>query len=306
MMMASDLIDVRDREIIGTRVFDAPCALVWRAFTDPDHLKHWWGPNGFTNTFHEFDFRPGGAWRFIMHGPDGTDYKNDNLFVEIVFLERIVFDHVSYPKHRATILFEDVGGETKLIFRMVFESSDDFESVKPYAVPGLEQNLEKLALHLPTIDPLRRELTIKRTFDAPRDVVWKAWTDSKQLAVWWGPHGFTNPVCEIDVRPGGAIYIVMRAPDGTDYPMRGVFREVVSPERLVFINFPVDDMDNPLIDGLTTVMLTERGRKTEMILHTRGIGLVPHAEFMITGMGEGWSQSIDRLAELVGSARRLK
>jgi uncharacterized protein YndB with AHSA1/START domain len=298
-MAASDSIDLRDREIVSMRVFDAPRELVWRAFTDAEHLQHWWGPKGFTNTFDEFDFRPGGAWRFVMHSPDGTDFKNENVFVEIAFLERIVFDHLSAPKFRVTALFEDQGGKTRLTFRQLFESAEVCESVKPYAVPGLEQNLDKLAAHLPAIDPMRRELTIKRTFAAPRALVFKAWTDPKRLAVWWGPRGFTNPVCEIDLRIGGAIYIVMRAPDGTDYPMRGVFREVVEPERLVFTNFPVDAHDQPLIDGLTTVTFVERNGKTEMTLHTRAIGLVPGAGYMITGMGEGWSQSIDRLADLL-------
>ena len=69
MMAENDAIEVHGREVTATRIFDAPRALVWRAFTDPDHLKHWWGPNGFTCTFHEFDLRPGGAWHFIMHGP---------------------------------------------------------------------------------------------------------------------------------------------------------------------------------------------------------------------------------------------
>jgi uncharacterized protein YndB with AHSA1/START domain len=199
--------------------------------------------------------------------------------------------------------FEDLGQKTKFTFRQEFETKDVFERIKPISTPGLEQNLDKLAAHLPAIDPLRRELTIRRTFDAPRALVWRAWTDPKCVAAWWGPHGFTNPVCEVDARPGGAIYIVMRAPDGTDYPMRGVFHEIVAPERLVFTNFPVNAEDRQLIDGLTTVTFTERDGKTEMILYTRAIGLVPAASFMITGMGEGWGQSIERLTEFLASTK---
>jgi uncharacterized protein YndB with AHSA1/START domain len=242
-------------------------------------------------------------WRFVMRGPDGTDYGNENIFVEIAFLERIVFDHLSHPKFRVTASFEDLGGKTKLTFRQLFESAEVCESVKPYAVPGLEQNLDRLAAHLPSIDPSRRELTIKRTFDAPRALVFRAWTDPKHLAQWWGPHGFTNSVCEVDARPGGALYILMRAPDGTDYPMRGIFRQVVAPERLVFTNFPVDAHDHPMLDGLTTVTFTEHDGKTEMTLQTRAIGLVPAAKYMITGMAEGWGQSIERLTELLASTK---
>src|ERR1700733_2730137 len=85
------------------------------------------------------------------------------------------------------------------------------------------------------------EVTITRVFDAPRDLVFAAWTDAKHLAKWWGPHHFTNPVCELDVRVGGAIRIDMRGPQGTVYPMTGVFHEIVPPERLVFTSTPLDE-----------------------------------------------------------------
>lgn len=144
-----------------------------------------------------------------------------------------------------------------------------------------------------------RELTITRTFNAPRALVWKAWTDPVHLAVWWGPHGFTNPVCKVDARPGGAILIVMRAPDGAEYPMRGVIQEIVEPERIVFSNRAVDDKDNPIIDGLTTVTFTERDGKTEMTLHTIATALAPRAIQMIAGMEAGWTQSFERLAHML-------
>ena len=79
-----------------------------------------------------------------------------------------------------------------------------------------------------------KEMVLTREFDVPRDLVFKAWTDPKQMAKWWGPRGFTNPVCEMDVRMGGRIRIDMHGPDGTDYPMTGRFDEVVAPERLIF------------------------------------------------------------------------
>jgi uncharacterized protein YndB with AHSA1/START domain len=150
-MAANDLEDVHKREIVTTRIFNAPPALVWEAWSEPEHLIHWWGPNGFTNTFHEFDFRPGGFWRFIMHGPDGRNYENENLFVEIIKHERIVFDHVSQPKFRATASFEDLNGATRVTFRQIFESINVYESVKPYAVPGAAENLDRLGAHLVTM-----------------------------------------------------------------------------------------------------------------------------------------------------------
>ena len=145
----------------------------------------------------------------------------------------------------------------------------------------------------------QRELTITRIFDAPCELVFKAWTDPKHVAQWWGPRGFTNPVCEMDLRPGGSFRIVMRAPDGVDHPMTGVFREIVEPERLVFTNVALGEKGNPVLEGLTTVTFAEHGGKTKLTLQTSAVGLVAEAAPMLEGMEEGWTQSMDRLAQHV-------
>lgn len=140
--------DTSDRLLVATRVLNAPRELVFQLWTKAEHLAQWWGPKGFTNTFHEFDFRPGGAWRFVMHGLDGVDYKNESVFVEIVRPERIVFDHVNGPKFRATITFDDLDGKTRLTWRMLFRTVAEYTSVKDRAPEGLEQNLDRLAAQL--------------------------------------------------------------------------------------------------------------------------------------------------------------
>jgi uncharacterized protein YndB with AHSA1/START domain len=144
-----------------------------------------------------------------------------------------------------------------------------------------------------------REITITRMFGAPRAVVFRAWTDAGQLAQWWAPKGFTNPVCEIDVRVGGAIRIHMRSPDGNIYPMKGEFCEIVSPERLVFTNIAVDAAGHPIIEGLTTVTFAEKGGKTTMTLHTRGRAVVDYAVGYLNGMEAGWTGSINKLETLL-------
>lgn len=138
-------------EIVNTRVLNAPLAVVFKAYTDPDHLAHWWGPQGFTNTFQEFDLRPGGAWRFVMHGPDGVDYKNKIVFVEVVKPERIVFDHVSGPVFQVTITFAEQAGKTRVTFRQLFESAAAYDSVKAYAGAANEQNFDRLEAYLATM-----------------------------------------------------------------------------------------------------------------------------------------------------------
>jgi len=150
--------------------------------------------------------------------------------------------------------------------------------------------------------PTDREVVITRVFNAPRSVVFKAWTDPKHVAQWWGPHGFTNPVCELDVRPGGAIRIHMRGPDGTVYPMTGVNQEIVEPERLVFTAAALDEKGNPLFEVLNTVIFSEQGGKTKLTLQARVVKLTAGAAPYLSGMEAGWTQSLERLEAYVAKA----
>ena len=155
----------------------------------------------------------------------------------------------------------------------------------------------------PATEPAERELVITRIFDAPRELVWKAWTDPKRLARWWGPNGFTNPVCELDVRPGGAIRIDMTGPDGVLYPIRGVFHEIVEPERLVFTTSAFEDGEgNPQLEVLNTVIFAELGGKTKLALKAVVVKSAPEVAGALAGMEEGWSQSLGRLAEELAKA----
>lgn len=142
-------------------------------------------------------------------------------------------------------------------------------------------------------------VVITRVFDAPRALVWRAWTEPEMLAQWFGPRGFTSSVPELDLRVGGKLRIVMHGPDGNDYPAACEFREIVASERLVFVNNAVDKDGKVLLEGLTTVTFAEQGGKTTMTLHTHAVGRVPAAKQMLAGMEAGWTQSIDKLGELV-------
>jgi len=149
-----------------------------------------------------------------------------------------------------------------------------------------------------------RTVVITRVFDAPRELVFKAWTDPVHLARWWGPKGFTNPICEVDLRVGGALRIVMRAPDGAEHPMTGVFREIDPPARLVFDNVAIDREDKVLLEGLTMVTFAEHGTGgTKLTVESRAVARVDYAWRMLEGMETGWTQSIDRLGEHVGAMR---
>jgi uncharacterized protein YndB with AHSA1/START domain len=145
--------DLAARELKITRTLNAPVSLVWEVWTKPEHIKNWWGPNGFTNTIHLMEVKPKGEWEFIMHGPDGTDYKNKNVFMEVVQHKKIVYDHVTAPIHRATITFEEQGSKTILTFQMVFETAEVKEQiVKTFkADSGLQQTVTHLEEYLSAI-----------------------------------------------------------------------------------------------------------------------------------------------------------
>ena len=145
-------LDSDPRSIVGSRVFDAPRDLVFAAFTDPKHLAQWWGPEGFTTTTHSFEFRAGGVWRFVMHGPDGRDYQNRITYDEIVPPERISYRHgggddVEPVQFKTTVSFEDLGGKTRLTWRGQFPSAEERARViKDYgADKGLAETMARLA-----------------------------------------------------------------------------------------------------------------------------------------------------------------
>jgi uncharacterized protein YndB with AHSA1/START domain len=153
-----------------------------------------------------------------------------------------------------------------------------------------------------SIDP--RELVISRIIDASCERVFKAWTDPRQLALWWGPHGMATPVCEMDLRPGGIFRTVMRAPDGTEYPTRGVFLEVVPPERLVFTD-AFEPGFQPATEPFVTAIVTfddldDRARHTVRALHKSVADCERHQQM---GFHQGWSESLDRLSSFLATTR---
>jgi len=136
--------NVGENVVINSRKFYFPRELVFKAWTTSEQLARWWGPKGFTNTFHEFDFMPGGHWRFVMHGPNGVDYPNHSTFEEIVPLERIVIRHLNNPEFLLTATFEEIDGRTKVTWRQQFMKWAAFEQAKSYLIEANEQNFDRL------------------------------------------------------------------------------------------------------------------------------------------------------------------
>jgi uncharacterized protein YndB with AHSA1/START domain len=157
----------------------------------------------------------------------------------------------------------------------------------------------------------KKEMTLVRVFNVPRERVWQAWTDEKLVARWWGPNGVTNPVCEVDARAGGAIHIVMLAGDelgnlkGSRWPMKGAFREVVAPERFVFTSGALadDNAASPFLETLNAVTFAEEKGGTKMTVAIRVTKTTPEAEGPLSGMEAGWNQQLDKLGKFLSGSR---
>jgi len=309
-----------DREIVIKRVLNAPREMVWAVWTDPKHVKHWWGPNGFTNTIHEMSVKPGGVWRFIMHGPDGTNYPNKIVFNTVKEPELLEYDHGEDddgPVHfKVRVTFEAQGKQTLLTMYSIFPTAAarDFV-VKEYgAIEGGNQtinHLEEYLKKMPTDTTGDKPFIITRTFDAPRDLVWKAWTERDRLVQWFGPKGLTMPYAKLDFRPGGMLHYRMETPDGKVMWGKFVYREIEKPSRLVWVNSFSDEnaglTSHPFssdpwpLEMLTTVTFTEQAGKT-----TVNIEWIPvnptEAERQtfyknFAGMNMGWGGTFEQLTD---------
>ncbi|HTG65593.1 MAG TPA: SRPBCC family protein [Flavobacterium sp.] len=144
-MITAILNTTPDCEIVSSRVVNFPIQLVFRAWSEPEHLKKWWGPDGFTNTFHEFDFRVGGKWSFIMHGPEKGNYPNECEFIKIEKPALIAWKRHSKPLFQVLITFEEIDiDKTKIVFKQLFETAKECNKLKPFVIDKNEENFDRL------------------------------------------------------------------------------------------------------------------------------------------------------------------
>jgi uncharacterized protein YndB with AHSA1/START domain len=312
-------VDTADREMVITRLIAAPQELVFEAWTDPAHLAAWWGPNGFTTTTSVFNIRPGGVWRFVMHGPDGRDYENRITYEEVVWPERLVYRHDDGDdggpvRFTTTVTFVPEDGKTRVTLRALFPTAADRDRVvkEHNAIEGGKQTLARLDQYVSE----RRDddFVVTRVFDAPRDLVWKAWTEPECLAAWWGPKGCTIRVVKVDLRPGGVFHYAMAYKPGQEMWGRFAYRDVVPPERLVYVSSFSDAnvgltrapfKDTFPLQILNTLTLAEESGKTTLTL--RGQPLYATAEEratfidMFPSMQQGFGGTFDQLEAYLAS-----
>lgn len=315
--MSKTTATVDGRELIVTRTFLAPRELVYKAWTDPKHLPQWWGPKQFTTTVQEIDVRPGGVWRYVMHGPDGTDYDNKITFLEIEHPERLVYAHgdgVEDEQFRVIVTFEQQDKATQLTMRMQFKTAEELErTIREFgAVEGAQSTLARLGDELPkiTLTGVDGQVFIMdRIFDAPRELVFKAFSEADHLTKWWGPRGWTLTVCNMDFRPGGSWHYCMTCIDknqgdfyGFEAWGKAVYREIIEGEKIVYLDYFADAEGNEseeLPAGEITLDFVEYEGKTRVISRANYGSAEALKTVIDMGMEQGATETWDRLAELL-------
>ena len=256
-MATGSSVAAPERTLVTSRIFDAPRELVYRAWTDPKQLAKWFPPEGFSSPRCEVDPRPGGLFRVDMKAPDGPPlegkvFPGPGVFREVVPNERLVFTMEpeiepgqSMPMVLMTVRFEDhAGRKTKLTIEQTLPTVADFETMAKQGMKqGINESLGKLAGVLSGNSTDRgvsvsdRTLTLVRVFEAPRDLVWTAYTDPTHITKWMFANDWESPSAQVELRAGGKVSIGMRPADHSEegFLFEGTYREVVKPERLVLL-----------------------------------------------------------------------
>jgi uncharacterized protein YndB with AHSA1/START domain len=302
-------------EIRIVRVYDAPVGVVWDAWTDPAQVAQWWGPRGFTLTTHSKDLRPGGTWRYTMHGPDGVDYPNVTRYHEVVQNQRLVYDHGgsddSPPMFRVTVEFQETRGKTRMEMCMTLATAEAAREARVFIKKaGGDATWDRLAEYLEKGSSGKERFVINRSFGVTPQRMFELWTNPSYLSKWLPPTGFDMQVIQSDVKPGGSLLFVMTG--GGDAKMYGRFNyiRIDAPEHLVYVQQFCDAQGkvsrHPKAPTWPETMLTsvefaaEEPNRTRVTVTFEPSGNV-NAEELETfvkgraGMTLGWTGSFDKL-----------
>ena len=244
-----------DADLVLSRVLEAPRKLVWSLWTDPVHLARSWGPAGFTVKVAKLDLRVGGVLHYTQTPPGGQPLWGKFTYDEIQPTERLVFrssfsneggETVCNPWNAAwpleiqnTLTLTESEGKTTLTLvgrphNASAESVAVFAENKANVQKGFTGTFAQLEAYVAQALVADRALSVRRTFDAPRQLVWKAWTDPVQIQKWWGPQHFTCPGATIDLKIGGTYLLGMKGPDGQEFWGTGEYKQIILNQKLVY------------------------------------------------------------------------
>jgi len=305
-----------------TRTFDAPRGLVWKAWTDPALIVRWWGPKGFTTPVAKSDFRVGGRYLYCMRAPDGKEIWSTGVFREIVHLQKTVATDSfadengnvvpasyygmegEFPLElQASATFSDQKGRTKFVLR---HGGFPPGEITKMTIAGWNEMFDKLETFLKeeranwektllTAEPGKQEATIIRVFDAPREKVFRAYTNPELRAKWWAPRRLSIDIEKMEAKAGGSWRMVNRDKDGNEFWFHGVYHEV-SPTRIVY-TFEFEGMPEHVMLGIAS--LEDMDGKTKVTEKTIFESVDERDAMLKYDMEEGGREVMDRLAELI-------
>jgi uncharacterized protein YndB with AHSA1/START domain len=313
--LAKTILPMDKPQIITTRVLNAPRDLVWKILTSPDHIKHFWGPDGFTNTIKHMDVRVGGQWLFTMHGPDGKDWPNRIIYKTVTEPSYLAFDHdggeddVSGHRFLGELELFEEGGKTRIELRMTEATLEARDAVAQFAVAGGQQNLERLAAYIaPLVDPLNK-FEIEREFAVSQQRLFEACSKIEHLKQWMAPAGMTTIKATQDFKPGGHYHYGLATADGSEMWGMVHYKEITPHNRLVYAQNFSDAAGNvtahPMAPTWPREMLTlfdfiSQG-PSQTKLRITWINAQASDEEAATfasahaGMAQGWTGSLDNL-----------
>lgn len=307
----------KPNEIHFTRIYQAPVALVWEAWTDPKKAAKWWGPRGFTITTHSKDLRAGGHWSYTMHGPDGTNYPNKTIYHEVVPQTRLVYDHGGNddqpPLFKVIVEFKDIGKKkTQMDMTMILSSEEAAKEMQKFIVQaGGYSTWDRLAEYIEKDTENKEVFVINRSFKAPLETVFEMWIHPEHLSRWLAPTDLQMRIHKADPKVGGSLFYSMSNNDITMYG-RIEYKDIQRPDRLVYDQEFCDEQGrisrHPLAPTWPETMRTtvefhaEDTDQTRVTVIWEPQGNVTSAELQAfiqerTGMTQGWTSSFDKLEE---------
>jgi uncharacterized protein YndB with AHSA1/START domain len=305
-------------EILLTRVYDAPVRAVWDAWTIPEQVEKWWGPRGFTLTTHSKDLRPGGTWRYTMHGPDGVDYPNTTTYLVVEPYKKLVYDHGANDERpalfRVTVTFSEANGKTTMAMIFSLPSPEAAaETAKFIKRAGGNATWDRLAEHLEETHAGKQSFVVNRTFDAPIGRVFEMWAQPEHLARWLPPAGTTMRFLRSEIAPGKSALFVITGEHGAMH-VRAEYLVIEPPRRIVYTQQFVDAREHlapapgaavwPATLQTTVLFAEEAPDRTRVTVTSEPHGDVSAAEVEAfvrerSGMTLGWTDSFDALEPLL-------
>lgn len=318
--MRSTINKPKANELSLSRFFAAPVSVVWDAWTDEKQVSQWWGPRGFTITTHSKDQKAGGHWHYTMHGPNGANYENRTKYFEFDKHKKMVYDHGGLnerkPLFRATVLFNEVPGGTRLDLTMAFASEEEAKQSRVFIKKAMgDSTWDRLGEYLIKQSENKEVFVINRSFQTSIENMWEMWTNPEHFSKWLAPTGFNMKFLKKDIRPGGTSSYSMTA-ENNSMTMYGTvsYVKLEKPHTLIYTQQFADEKGNVARHPMAptwpetmqnTVKFTEEGpNQTRVTVQWEVIGKATAEEMDTfikgrTGMTQGWTGSFDKLDALL-------